>query len=291
MFRYEEPVYRPPSEARSLIFQATIGCSHNKCRFCYMYRGKSFRTKPWEDLKADIDEAARAWPGARRIFLADGDAFVLSTGKLERILDYLGRSFPQLQRVAAYATPQNLLAKTEEEMESLCRKKLGILYYGVETGDPELLRRIEKGVIPDEMAEGCRRAHEAGLKLSVTVLLGVAGREGSGKHARATAGLLNRIQPRYLSVLTLMLGPHEDRYCHEMGPGFTFNSPKDDIMELREMIRYLETDRCIFRTNHASNYLPLKGNLVRDRERLLETIDRALERPDVFLKDEWMRGL
>jgi len=289
--RYDEPVYRPPSEAESLILQATIGCSHNGCVFCYMYKEKSFRVKPWGELKAEIDYSARRWPGTRRIFLADGDAFVLGTNRLERVLDSLGASFPGLQRVTAYATPQNLLAKSALEMKRLRGKGLSILYYGVESGDPELLQMIGKGASPDEMAEGCSSAREAGIKLSVTVILGLGGREGSLRHARATAGLLNRIQPNYLSALTLMLGPFEEEYRQRMQPGFAFNSPLDDVRELREIVSRLETERCIFRSNHASNYLPLKGTLMRDRERLLAEIERAIENPDALLRPEWMRGL
>ena len=241
--RYDEPVYRPPSEAHSLILQATIGCSHNGCAFCYMYKEKSFRTRPWKELEADIRHAAERWPGTRRIFLADGDAFVLGTEKLERILDALNASFPELQRIAAYATPQNLLNKSIDGMRRLREKGLSILYYGVESGDPELLAAIGKGATPDGMVEGCRKAHEAGIKLSVTVILGLGGREGSLRHARETAAVVSRIQPRYLSALTLMLGPFEDDYRRRMGPGFSYNNPLDDIRELREMVSCLETDK------------------------------------------------
>ncbi len=289
--RYEEPVYRPPSEAGSLILQATIGCSHNGCAFCYMYKEKPFRMKPWEELETEIRYAAERWPGTRRIFLADGDAFVLGTEKLERILDALRASFPEIQRIAAYATPQNLLRKSVDEMRRLREKGLSILYYGVESGDPELLERIGKGATPDEIAEGCRKANEAGIKLSVTVVLGLGGREGSLRHARETAAVVSRIQPRYLSALTLMLGPFEEEYRHRMGPDFSYNEPIDDIRELREMVSLLETEKCIFRSNHASNYLALAGTLMKDRERLLEKIDTALEHPDAMLRPEWTRGL
>ncbi|MDD4857523.1 MAG: radical SAM protein [Candidatus Krumholzibacteria bacterium] len=291
MPHYVEPVYRPPSEAASLIFQVTEGCSHNGCLFCYMYRGKEFRVKPWERVKAEIDEAAALVPHTRRVFLADGDAFVLPMRSLERILDHLYRSFPDLQRVTAYATPGNLLKKSVDEMKNLAEKGLKILYYGVETGDPELLTRIGKGATPDEMAEGCRRAAEAGLKLSITVILGIGGKALSERHARNTAALLNRIQPRFLSALTLMLGPYEREYKTAMGPGFELTSPTDDVAELRELVAALETDRCIFRSNHASNYLPLAGTLLGDKERLLSEIEAALKNPDGCLRDEWMRGL
>jgi radical SAM superfamily enzyme YgiQ (UPF0313 family) len=291
MPHYVEPVYRPPSEAASLIFQVTEGCSHNGCLFCYMYRGKEFRVKPWERIKEEIDEAAALVPHARRVFLADGDAFVLSVKSLERILDHIYRSFPHLQRVTAYATPGNLLKKSVDEMKLLGDKGLKILYYGVETGDPELLTRIHKGATPDEMAEGCRRATEAGLKLSITVILGIGGKALSERHARNTAALLNRIQPRFLSALTLMLGPYEREYKAAMGSGFELASPMDDVAELRELVAALETDRCIFRSNHASNYLPLAGTLLGDKERLLSEIEAALKNPEICLRDEWMRGL
>jgi radical SAM superfamily enzyme YgiQ (UPF0313 family) len=176
-------------------------------------------------------------------------------------------------------------------MKLLREKGLTILYYGVETGDPELLAKIHKGATPDEMADGCRRATEAGLKLSITVILGLGGKALSLRHARNTAALLNRIQPRYLSALTLMLGPYEREYREAMGPGFEFTSPLDDVVELRELVAGLETDKCIFRSNHASNYLALAGTLLGDKARLLAEIDAAIANPDVCLRDEWMRGL
>jgi radical SAM superfamily enzyme YgiQ (UPF0313 family) len=289
--KYDNPLYRPPSEARSLILQATLGCSHNGCSFCYMYKDKRFHVKPEERFFEEIEFAASQYRSARRIFLADGDAMVLSTERLERILDRLNASFPQLQRVTAYANPANLLGKTADELRGLREKKLSILYYGVETGDPELLERIGKGATPDEMAEGCSRATEAGLKLSVTVILGLAGKGGSSRHARMSAELLNRIQPRYLSALTLMLGPWKDDYASSMDPGFEFNSAIDDVRELRELVVGLETDRCIFRSNHASNYLALAGTLLKDKAALLDEIDRALDDPEGHLRPEWVRGL
>jgi radical SAM superfamily enzyme YgiQ (UPF0313 family) len=288
---YDEPVFRPPSEANSLILQATVGCSHNKCLFCRMYKAKRFHVKPWERLREEIDEAAAWRPDTRRVFLADGDAFVLGTSELERILEHLHGSFPMLQRVSAYATPQNLLAKSVDEMKLLREKGLHILYYGVETGDPELLRRVKKGADPDDMVEGCTRASEAGMKLSITVILGLAGKGGSIRHARATAALLSRIAPRYLSTITLMIGPLEEQYRRSMGADFEFNNPVDDVRELRELIEHLAVERCIFRSNHASNYLPLRGTLNTDRLKLLSQIDEALEHPESRFRSEWMRGL
>jgi radical SAM superfamily enzyme YgiQ (UPF0313 family) len=288
---YDIPLYRPPSEARSLILQATLGCSHNRCSFCYMYKDKRFHVKPETTLFEEIDIAAADYPSARRIFLADGDAMVLSTDRLERILEKLDASFPQLQRVTAYANPANLLCKSADELRGLRDRKLTILYYGVETGDPGLLLKIDKGATPGEMIEGCSRASAAGIKLSITVILGLAGKEGSSKHARHTADLLNHIQPRYLSALTLMLGRWKESYASSMGEGFEFNSAIDDVRELRELVAGIEMDGCIFRSNHASNYLALGGTLPRDKDALLGKIDRALEDPDKYLRPEWQRGL
>lgn len=291
MLHYVEPVYRPPSEANSLILQATIGCSNNSCIFCYMYRDKQFRVKPWHRLEEEIELASRIAPFTRRIFLADGDAFVLPTKLLVRILDRLKESFPNLQRVASYASPRNFLLKSVEEMNLLVEKGLKLTYYGVETGDAELLRKIRKNSTPEQMIEGCLKAKEAGLKLSITIVLGLAGKKGSMRHARETARVLNAIQPRFLSALTLMLGPFERQYMAAMGKDFEPSDALDDTLELRELIENLKTDRCIFRSNHASNYLALAGTLMDDRERLLSEIDRALEAPDRFLRKEWMRGL
>ncbi len=291
VFQYDEPVFRPPSEGNSLILQATIGCSHNRCAFCYMYKEKRFRVKPWDQLRSEIDEIAPRMRGTKRIFLADGDAFAIPSAKLEQILDYLYSSFPTLQRVTAYASPANLLNKTVEEMKRIREKGLQILYYGVESGDPELLKLIDKGATPDEMAEGCIRAQEAGLKISVTVILGLGGRAGSARHARMTGELINRISPRYLSALTLMLGPYKEDFSRRIGTGFEFNRPEEDLRELKELILSLENDRCIFRSNHASNYLPLLGTLDKDKQKLVETVDRALDDPDRYLREEWMRGL
>jgi radical SAM superfamily enzyme YgiQ (UPF0313 family) len=288
---YDMPLYRPPSEARSLILQATLGCSHNRCGFCYMYKDKKFQVKPEDEFFREIEEAACIYPSARRIFLADGDAMVLSAERLGRILDRLTESFPQLQRVTAYANPSNLLAKSVDEMRRLKEKGLTILYYGVESGDPGLLYRINKGATPDEMAEGCAKATEAGLKLSVTVILGLAGRGGSERHATLTAKLLNRIRPRYLSALSLMLGPWKEEYSASIAPDFEWNDAVDDVRELRTLVSDLETDRCIFRSNHASNYLALKGTLLKDKGALLAAIDSALDDPEGRLRPEWMRGL
>jgi hypothetical protein len=256
-----------------------------------MYKDKEFRIKSMDLIEREIHQTAANRPETRRIFLADGDAFVLPADRLAEILDILDNAFPRLQRVTAYANPSNLMTKTADEMRLLRQKKLAILYYGVESGDPDVLSKVEKGADPEMMVEGSRRVLEAGIKLSVTVILGLAGKKGSKRHARLTAGLINRIRPRYLSALSLMTGPHREEFIHHMGSDFVFNTPFDDVEELGMLIKGLKTDQCIFRSNHASNYLPLGGTLMKDKEKLLDTVRKALDNPRLHLRPDWMRGL
>ncbi|MFO8055848.1 MAG: radical SAM protein [bacterium] len=277
---YDMPLYRPPSEGRSLIIQATYGCSANTCTFCLMYKGKKFKIRRVEEVKKDIDYCARAWPDARRVFLADGDALVIRTSQLLSILDYLYEKFPRLERVTSYANPLNLIVKSQEDLDSIRRAGLTMLYYGVESGDDEVLKLVKKKGDTATMIEGVDKAHKAGFDISVTVLLGLAGRKGSEKHARLTARLLNRLQPAYIGALTLMLGPFEHEFAKSMGPDFEFPDKKETLEELRTMIEEFELENSVFRTNHASNWLPLKGVLNRDKDDLLRIIDEALSRPD-----------
>ena len=290
VMKYDMPLYRPPSEADSLIIQATYGCSANDCAFCYMYKGKKFRIRRVAEVKADIDWCAREWPSARRVFLADGDALVIRSSQLLEILALLRSSFPRLERVTSYANPLNLIVKSEEELARIRSAGLTLLYYGVESGDPEVLRQMKKKGDPESMAAGVAKAHAAGFEVSVTVLLGLGGREGSERHADRTAALLNRLQPEYVGALTLMLGPLEPVFAKSMGPGFEFLGKEEVLVELRRLVSGLELRNTVFRTNHASNWLPLKGTLNRDRAGLLRTIDRALSDPSLLRPEEW-RGL
>lgn len=288
---YDMPLYRPPSEADSLIFQVTLGCSNDTCLFCLMYKGKEFRVRRIGEIHADIREMAVEEPRARRVFLADGDALVVKTATLLDILGTLRASFPRLDRVSSYANPKNLLAKSLGELRALREAGLDLIYYGIESGDPETLLEVRKGATPDEMAEGCAKAHEAGMKLSVTVILGLAGKARSRQHVNATAGLLNRVKPEYASALTLMM-PLMDEYRKLMGSGWEPIDKIDTLREIRGLVAGLDLEGCVFRTNHASNYLPLKGMLSEDRTKLLEVIDEAISRPDTFpLRPEWLRGL
>jgi len=288
---YDEPLFRPPSEARSLIIQATLGCSHNECLFCGMYKMKKFRPRPFEDFKADALECAQKLPGATKIFLADGDALVLSTRRLIEILNLLYSNFPNLERVTSYANPSNLLNKTDSELRELRAAGLDILYFGVESGNDYLLKKISKGATRGEILEAGKKALNAGFPLSVTVLLGLGGVKMSREHAIDTASLCSEMNPTYLSALTLMLGPFEGYFKKAMGEGFEFLDKVQTLRELRMLVENLETDDCVFRTNHASNYLPLKGVLKHDRDRLTEMIDTALKNPEVYLRPEFLRAL
>jgi radical SAM superfamily enzyme YgiQ (UPF0313 family) len=292
LIRYDMPLYRPPSEAHSLIFQATLGCSHNRCAFCVSFQGKRFRAKKEADLFAEIDWAAREMPYARRVFLADGDAFVLSTNRLLRILERLRAAFPRLERVSAYAQPKNFAKKGVDDMRRIREAGLSMLFVGAESGDDEVLRRIDKGVTADEMIALCRKPQEAGIDLSITVITGLGGRRLMERHAAGTARLLDAIRPRYAAALTLMREPRDPPFEVAFGdPDFRPLTPEEDLAECRLLLEHMQSDGITFRANHASNYVSLAGDLQRDKPRLLAQIDRALENPAASFRPEFMRGL
>jgi radical SAM superfamily enzyme YgiQ (UPF0313 family) len=292
VLRYDPPLYRPPSEAHSLIFQVTLGCSHNRCAFCVSYQGKRFRVKPEAELFAEIDWAAREMPYARRIFLADGDAFVLSTDRLLRILERLHAAFPRLERVTCYAGPENFAKKTVDEMRRVRAAGLTMLFVGAESGDDEVLRRIDKGVTADEMIALCGKATEAGFDLSLTVILGLGGVRLSARHAEGTARLLDAIRPKYASALTLIIEPRDPPFAVAFGdPERRELEPAESLLECRAILEHMRADGITFRANHASNYLSLAGDLQRDKARMIAQIDEALRRGERALRPEFMRGL
>jgi radical SAM superfamily enzyme YgiQ (UPF0313 family) len=293
VIRYVDPIYRPPSEARSLILQATIGCSHNQCAFCVSYRKKRFRVRPEQELFDEIDWAAEELPGLRRVFLADGDAVVLSTSRLLRILERLYDRIPSLRRVTAYASPQNLVRKSVEDFQQLKDAGLTMIYIGVESGDDEVLDRVGKGVSAEEICSLCLKPQQAGIDLSITVILGLGGPRLSQRHAERTAQVLDTIAPRYASALTLMLEPREPTFEQVFDdPEWRPLSPLESLAECRVMIDGIHADGVIFHANHASNYLPLAGTLQRDKDQLLGAIDTVLDDPAAaHLRPEWLRGL
>lgn len=274
MPRYVEPLFRPPSEARSLIFQITIGCSQNSCSFCGMYKGKRFRLKPVDEVRAEITAIPPQYRSrVDRVFLADGDAVVYPVDGLTSILDALSATFPRLARVGAYASPNSLTTKSPTELMLLREKGLRILYFGLESGDDDTLKNINKGFDAVTMAELALKARRAGMKLSVTAILGLAGRERSLDHARATADWVNRVNPEYFSLLTLF-HRHNDDFIRTLRQC----SRRDLMLEAREIVSVLNPSRTILRSNHVSNFLNLAGSYPKDRQRLISDVDRALER-------------
>ncbi|MGE4579687.1 MAG: radical SAM protein [Desulfuromonadales bacterium] len=271
-FDYQEPVFRPPSEAQSLIFQITVGCSQNQCRFCGMYKMKSFHVRSVDEIAAEIAEVPpHHRPHIRRIFLADGDALVYPQAGLLDILDRLAEAFPNLTRVGAYASPNSLTTKSLADLEALREKKLRILYFGLESGDDDTLKLVNKGFSAADMLQLCRKAQAAGLKLSVTAILGLAGSERSREHARATAAWITALSPEYFSLLT-MFRRHNDDYFRLIRP----LSNGQVIQEALDIVRHLDPQRTILRSNHVSNILNLAGSYPKDRDRIIAQAEMAL---------------
>lgn len=290
--RYYGTVIRPPSEAGSYILQVTYGCSHNRCTFCGTYLNKLFRVRPLVEVLEDIEAARQLLAGVRRVFLADGDALVLSTHKLVPILEALASSFPDLERVGIYANARDLLNKSPAELALLRSKGLGIIYLGLESGSDELLRRIQKGATADQMIAAVHKAKAAGMLTSVIGILGIGGPEVSSHHAEATGRAVSAMDPDYFSMLTLMLVPGTGLHQDWQAGKFELMAPEDMLSELRQVIQHLEgLSGCVFRTNHASNYLPLAGTLPQDKERLLARLDAALAQGRSALRPETWRGL
>ena len=288
---YEGIIIRPPSEADSLILQVTLGCSHNRCTFCPTYKGSRFRIKDLKQIQSEIDECALYGP-FRKAFLADGDALILPQENLLSILESLHRKIPGLRRVGIYANAKSILRKTVEELKALKALKLGIVYLGVETGDEALLEKVRKGATFAQMVEAGRRIKEAGITLSTTVLLGLGGIEKSRAHALATAEILSEIDPDFASALTLMVVPGTPLY-EEMQAGlFQLPPPFQLLDELKTILEHSHFSRCYFTSNHASNYLPIKARLPRDREAVAEFIRQVISSGDSsFLRPEFSRGL
>lgn len=283
-------VIRPPSEAYSYILQVTYGCSHNACTFCATYKGTRHQKRPLPEIYEDIEMAAKALPHTTRVFLADGDAMGRDTAELLEILSRLDLAFPNLERVGLYANTKNLLAKTPEELQELNRAGLGIFYLGLESGDDEVLKRVKKGATADQMVEAVLKGRTAGMEASVIVLLGLGGKEGSRRHAELSAKVVSRMQPEYVSALMLMVIPGTSLFRSMEKGEFVLPGSSEMLKELRVLVDGIDVPASIFRSNHASNYLPLRGVLSRDREPILRAIDGALANPEM-LRPEFMRGL
>lgn len=291
--RYEGNIFRPPSEARSYILQCTVGCSHNRCTFCAMYKDKKFRVRSLEEIKTDIRMAKQYYGDLEKVFLADGDAIAMETNDLLEILEMLYQSFPSLKHVGVYASPDIVLNKDISELTALKAAGMTIAYLGVETGDEELLKDIRKGVTFYEMVEAGRRLRRAGIQLSVTVLLGLAGRTPKAvEHAKNTAKILNEMNPEYIGALTLMVVPRTELFRRMERGEFELPGPFEILDEMRIMIENLEVEGSEFRSNHASNYLPIKGRLPDDKQKILDIINDIIAKNDrSYLRPDYLRAL
>jgi radical SAM superfamily enzyme YgiQ (UPF0313 family) len=281
---YDYPVYRPPSEANSMIFQITLGCSFNKCSFCNMYRTKEYVERPWEEIKSEIDLAANAYPEAQRIFLADGDALNVDSDKLIQILVYLYAKFTNLKRVSCYAMPKNILQKKDDELDKLRAAGLGMFYLGIETGNDALLKKVTKGATGKGIIQSCQRARQHGYILSCMIILGLGGKTYTKEHIRDTGRIVNEIAPDYLGALTLYLedGIYNE-FMNKFGEPF---AELDDIEVLEELERLIldlnPATPVIFRANHASNVYSLGGNIPQDKQKLLSLISELKLRPEML---------
>ena len=289
--KYEGSIYRPPSEANSLILQVTVGCSYNRCTFCHSFQGKEFRIKSFEEIKEDIDEISVYSP-IPRVFLADGDALIIQQNDLVRILSYLKLKIHGLERVGIYANAVDVLKKSPDELRELKTLGLGIIYLGLESGNAEVLKRIRKNATAEQMVRAAKRVKEAGILLSVTVLLGIGGVDMSLAHAKDTGSVLSEMDPEYVGALSLMIVPGTP-IDEELRSGkLVLPTPFELIRELGTMIANCQFTNCFFASNHASNYLPLRVRMPEEKERALQLIREVLQRKDPeLLRPEYMRAL
>ena len=289
---YVGQIFRPPSEARSLLLQVTVGCSHNRCSYCAMYRDKTFSSKDWSQIEADIAEAEALGPQFDRLFLCDGDALILSTARLLKILEQIQRRLPWISRVGTYGDTRSVGKKSGEELKALKEAGLGIVYHGMESGDDQVMREIDKGATAAQCVESAEKLKRAGLIHSVIVLLGIGGEAGSLRHAQATAQVLTQMDPAYVGALTTTVLPGTPLYAAQQRKAFRLPSKFQMLSELRTIVAESSFSDCRFSSNHASNYLPLRANLPADREAILRVVDEVIASGDEsLLKPESWRGL
>ena len=282
MLNYAEPVYRPPSEAKSLIFQITIGCSFNECSFCDMYRNKEYSEKSWDEVKAEIDLMAKQLPDTTRIFLADGDALNLSTDYMVKIVEYLYNNFQKLERVSCYAMPMNLLKKTPEEMKRMNEAGLNMLYLGIESGSDIILKKITKGATSETIIRACRKAIENGFTLSCIIILGLGGKTYSQEHIKETARVVNASSPHYLGTLTLILETGvKEEFLTKFGEKFHPINDDEALVELQNLVEQIDVkEKMIFRANHGSNAYNIGGTFPDEKNVILEKISWLKEHPE-----------
>ena len=291
MLNYDAPLYRPPSEAKSLIFQVTLGCSFNECSFCDMYRSKDYSERSWEEVKSEIDLMAKTMPETTRIFLADGDALNLSTEYMIQIVEYVYQKFPKLERVSCYAMPMNLLKKTAEELEMMNKAGLNRLYLGIETGNDIILKKVTKGATQKTMIKSCNKAKDAGFTLSCMVILGLGGSKYTKENAIDTAKVINAVQPDYVGALTLYLeNGIKNEFLTKFEGEFERLTDSQAIDELEQLISEIDvSDEIVFRANHGSNAYNVGGTFPQDKQEMLEKITWMKKHPEV-VRPEGLRG-
>jgi len=287
---YEGHIIRPPSEANSILLQVTVGCSHNKCTFCGAYNEVRFKIKDKAIIEEDIEYASNYFKEQKRLFLCDGDALIIKQEKLLWTLKQIKEKLPWINRVGIYANAKSLKRKSLEELEVLKENGLGIVYMGVESGDDEILLQVNKKATSIDLVEQGVKVRTAGIKLSVTVLLGLGGVANSLRHAQKTGEVLSRMNPNYIGALTLMLVPGTPLYNEHKNGDFNLPDQKQMLMELYEMIRCTELNQGLFLANHASNYLPIRARLPKDKNQVLGVLKEAID-GNIKLKPEWLRAL
>ena len=291
MLNYDAPLYRPPSEAKSLIFQVTLGCSFNECSFCDMYRSKEYSERNWEEVKGEIDMMSKMLPDTTKIFLADGDALNLDTEYMIQIVKYVYEKFPNLERVSCYAMPMNLLKKTPEELDAMKKAGLNMLYLGIETGSDILLKKVTKGATAKTIIKSCKKAKDAGFTLSCMVILGIGGSKYSSENARETAKVISQVKPDYVGALTLYLeNGIKDEFLTKFDEEFIRISDSEAINELEELITEINVDgNVVFRANHGSNAYNIAGTFPEDKQAMLDKITWMKEHPEV-VRPQGLRG-
>jgi radical SAM superfamily enzyme YgiQ (UPF0313 family) len=287
---YDYPLYRPPSEANSMIFQVTLGCSFNKCSFCNMYRTKEYSERPWDEIKAEIDMAAKFYPDTRRIFLADGDAINLSNDRMIQILKYLYEKFPAIERISCYAMPKNLMQKSDNELKELRLAGLHMLYVGIETGNDIVLKKVTKGATYKTLVQACQKAKRHGFVLSCMVILGLGGKAYTKEHARDTAKVLSEAAPDYVGALTLHLeeGVYNE-FMEKFGEPFVPLEDSEVLDELEMLVAGFDPKTpVVFRANHASNVYSIGGTMPDDKEKILTLVKNLKSHPEM-LKPKFLR--
>lgn len=283
MLNYDYPLYRPPSEARSLILQVTLGCSFNKCSYCNMYRTKQYQERSWDEIRMEIDLAAKHMPDTKRIFLADGDALNLSTERMIQILDYIRAKFSALERISCYAMPKNILEKSSEDLARLYKAGLGMFYIGIETGSDIILKKITKGATSQTIIKSCQKAKDAGYTISCMVILGLGGKTYSRQHIEETARILSVTAPDYVGALTLHLedGIREE-FLTKFREPFVPIDDRDALDELETLVGKIEPKTpVVFRANHGSNAYPIGGTLPQEKQQMLQKISYLREHPQM----------